>query len=81
MRIRRVQNRVYKGKEYERWLVTIPPEVVKAMGWDETTELKAKPGKKGLTLSPAPSETATTGFPGPASDTRKAGRRRDSSEA
>jgi hypothetical protein len=47
-----VQNRVYKGKEYERWLVTIPPELVKEMGWDETTELKAKPGKKGLTLVP-----------------------------
>jgi bifunctional DNA-binding transcriptional regulator/antitoxin component of YhaV-PrlF toxin-antitoxin module len=48
MRIRRVQNRVYKGKEYERWLVTIPPELMKEMGWDEKTELEAK--KRGGTL-------------------------------
>ncbi|MGA7846347.1 MAG: hypothetical protein WCB18_04565 [Thermoplasmata archaeon] len=48
MRIRRVQNRVYKGKEYERWLVTLPPELVKEMGWDEKTEVEAK--KRGETL-------------------------------
>ena len=42
MRIRKVQNRVYKGKEYERWLLTLPPELVKEMGWDEKTEVEAK---------------------------------------
>lgn len=42
MRLRRVQNRVYKGKEYERWLLTVPPDLVSKLGWDESTELEAK---------------------------------------
>ncbi len=51
MRLRRVQNRVYKGKEYERWLVTLPPDLVKELGWNETTELEAKRKDGTLRLS------------------------------
>lgn len=50
MRVRRVQNRIVKGKEYDRWLVTLPPEVVKELGWTERTELELKRTKRGLKL-------------------------------
>jgi bifunctional DNA-binding transcriptional regulator/antitoxin component of YhaV-PrlF toxin-antitoxin module len=50
MRIRRVQNRVYKGKQYDRWLVTIPPDLVKEMGWDEKTEVEAKKRRGSVVL-------------------------------
>ena len=57
MRIRRVQNRVYKGKEYERWLVTIPPSVIEEMGWTEKTEVELRRTKHGLILSATGAES------------------------
>ena len=48
-----MQNRVYKGKEYERWLITLPPDLVREMGWDERTELKVTKRKRALRLAPA----------------------------
>jgi hypothetical protein len=53
MRIRRVQNRVVNGKEYDRWLVTLPPTLVKELGWDEKTELEVKKKKGSLRLAPS----------------------------
>jgi hypothetical protein len=52
MRVRRVQNRVVKGKQYDRWLVTIPPPLIEGLGWTDTTELELKRTKKGLRLEP-----------------------------
>ena len=51
MRIRRVQNRVYKGKEYERWLLTVPPTLVQEMGWDDKTEVQLKKKGKWIVIS------------------------------
>jgi hypothetical protein len=33
-------NRTVKGVEYYRWRLTLPPEVVKALGWDDGDELE-----------------------------------------
>ena len=40
MKLKKSLNRVYNGTPYYRWLVTLPPSIVKELGWDETTELK-----------------------------------------
>jgi hypothetical protein len=39
MRLRRVQNRVYNGKQYDRWILTIPEEIVVRLGWSHGLEL------------------------------------------
>lgn len=50
MRLRRVQNRIVNGKQYDRWLVTIPPALIEEMGWTDHTELELRRTKNGLCL-------------------------------
>jgi hypothetical protein len=53
MRIRRAQNRIVEGKQYDRWLLTLPPDLVGKLGWNENTEVEAKVVRGGVKLVPA----------------------------
>jgi hypothetical protein len=39
MRLRKVINREYEGTVYYRWLVSVPPKDVRALGWVDGQEL------------------------------------------
>jgi len=40
VRLQRQLNRRAKGKEYSKWLVVIPPDMVEKLGWREGEELE-----------------------------------------
>jgi antitoxin component of MazEF toxin-antitoxin module len=40
MRLRKVVNRVYHGTVYYRWIVSVPPRDVRALGWVDGQELE-----------------------------------------
>ena len=53
MRLQKQTNRIVKGKTYEKWVVVLPPALIRVLGWDETTELSATQyGGKELRLRP-----------------------------
>jgi len=39
MHLQKQQSRVYKGKEYPKYLIVIPPKDVEKLGWTEKDEL------------------------------------------
>lgn len=41
MKLRRVQNHRRNGSQYGRWLITVPPRLVEALGWAAGDELHA----------------------------------------
>jgi bifunctional DNA-binding transcriptional regulator/antitoxin component of YhaV-PrlF toxin-antitoxin module len=41
MQLQKRLSRAYKGKEYPKWIVTIPPKLIKLLGWKEGQELEA----------------------------------------
>ncbi len=47
MKLQKQLSRKYGGKEYPKYLVTIPPKTVDKVGWEQGTELEAivKDGK------------------------------------
>jgi bifunctional DNA-binding transcriptional regulator/antitoxin component of YhaV-PrlF toxin-antitoxin module len=53
MKLRRTQNRVYHGKIYEKWILVLPPEDVKKLGWTEGIELEPTVKRNELRLRPA----------------------------
>lgn len=42
MQLQKRLSRAYKGKEYPKWIITIPPKLVKLLGWKEGQELEAE---------------------------------------
>ena len=42
MRLQKRLSREYKGKEYAKWIITIPPEDVERLGWKEGQELNSE---------------------------------------
>ncbi len=41
-----------KGKDYHKYLVTLPPDQVEGLGWAHGADLEAVPRKGGLLLRP-----------------------------
>jgi bifunctional DNA-binding transcriptional regulator/antitoxin component of YhaV-PrlF toxin-antitoxin module len=41
MQLQKRLSRAYKGKDYPKWIVTIPPKLIKLLGWKEGQELEA----------------------------------------
>ncbi|MGQ0534963.1 MAG: hypothetical protein ACT4PT_02705 [Methanobacteriota archaeon] len=59
MKLHRQFNRRVKGKEYSKWLLVIPPEVVGELGWREGDDLYARIAHGELRLGPAKRERRT----------------------
>jgi antitoxin component of MazEF toxin-antitoxin module len=53
MRIHKAVNRVYRGKVYYRWLVSIPPRNLRELGWTDGLELEATVRGSSLWIQPA----------------------------
>jgi hypothetical protein len=53
MRLRKVVNRVYEGKTYYRWLISISPKHVRDLGWVDGQALEATVRDSTLTLVPS----------------------------
>jgi bifunctional DNA-binding transcriptional regulator/antitoxin component of YhaV-PrlF toxin-antitoxin module len=41
MHLQKQLSRVYKGKEYPKYLIVIPPRDIEELGWSERDELKS----------------------------------------
>jgi bifunctional DNA-binding transcriptional regulator/antitoxin component of YhaV-PrlF toxin-antitoxin module len=41
MRLQKQQSRVYKGKEYPKYLIVIPPKDIEKLGWNDGDELES----------------------------------------
>jgi hypothetical protein len=54
MRLRKVVNRVYEGKTYYRWIVSVPPKRIGDLGWVNGQELEATVRESGLWIHAAP---------------------------
>jgi hypothetical protein len=52
VRARKVINRVYQGRTYYRWLLSVSPKVIQQLGWVDGQSLKAY--VRGATLSIEP---------------------------
>jgi len=42
MKLQKQLSRKFKGKEYPKWIVVIPPDKIRELGWKEGEELEAK---------------------------------------
>ncbi len=42
MKLQRVTNRKRGDKEYHKWQVTLPPDVIESLGWNGGDELEAE---------------------------------------
>jgi hypothetical protein len=54
LRVRKVVNRVYEGKMYYRWLLSIPPQQIGDLGWVDGQELETSVRGNGLWIRPSP---------------------------
>ncbi|MCI4325351.1 MAG: hypothetical protein L3K00_05690 [Thermoplasmata archaeon] len=52
MRARKVVNRVYEGRTYYRWLLSISPKEIQQLGWVDGQPLKAYVRGSTLTIEP-----------------------------
>jgi hypothetical protein len=52
VRARKVVNRVYQGRTYYRWLVSISPKEIQQLGWVDGQSLKAYVRGSTLTIEP-----------------------------
>ena len=52
MKLQKQVSRKTKDKTYVKWVITIPPNVIQEMGWDEGLELSKTISKNSLILSP-----------------------------
>lgn len=52
MKLQKQLSRRVGNEEYAKWVVVIPPEQIKELGWLEGTELEADPKNKKLILKP-----------------------------
>jgi antitoxin component of MazEF toxin-antitoxin module len=53
MRLHKAVNRVYHGKVYYRWLVSVPPKNLRELGWADGQELEASVSGSSLWIRPA----------------------------
>lgn len=52
MKLQKQLSRKVGKEEYPKWVVVIPPEKIKELGWKEGIELEADPRHKSLILKP-----------------------------
>ena len=52
LKLQKQLSRRVGNEEYAKWVVVIPPEKIKELGWIEGTELEADPKSNKLTLKP-----------------------------
>ena len=41
MHLQKQQSRVYKGREYPKYLIVVPPKDVEKLGWGDKDELES----------------------------------------
>jgi hypothetical protein len=61
VRIRKVINRVYGGKVYYRWVLSISPKDVRELGWTDGQELGTEVHGATLSILPAPRQRTARG--------------------
>jgi len=54
MKLKRTKSRTYKGKDYFRWTIQIPPGEVARLGWRAGEELMIDPRTGELRVRPRP---------------------------
>lgn len=54
MKLQKQLSRKVKDIEYPKWVVTIPPEKIKEVGWKEGVELEASVKDRKIVLKPSP---------------------------
>lgn len=52
MRLQKRLSRIVAGKEYVKWVITIPPSNIKKLGWREGEELEAVIKNNKLIIKP-----------------------------
>lgn len=52
MKLQKQLSRKVGNEEYAKWVVVIPPEQVRELGWSEGIELEADPKNNRLILKP-----------------------------
>ena len=50
MRLQRQMSRRYKGKEYPKWMITVPPKQIEELGWVEGEFLESEVIRQELTI-------------------------------
>ncbi len=53
MKLQKQLSRHFAGREYSKWVVVIPPDIIGKLGWKEGQELEADVEGKGLRLRSA----------------------------
>ena len=66
VKLQKQLSRHFAGREYPKWVVVLPPEIVKELGWKEGQELMAEIEGRGLRLRPAAPGRHSTGDDEPA---------------
>jgi hypothetical protein len=49
-------SRKYKGKEYPKWVITVPPKQIEELGWGEGEFLESGVARQELTIKKENSE-------------------------
>jgi len=57
VKLQKQLSRQFAGRDYAKWVVVLPPKLVKELGWKEGLELVAAADGKGLRLRPAPNQS------------------------
>lgn len=52
MKLQKQLSRKVGNEEYAKWVVVIPPEKIKELGWKEGVDLEADPNNNRLILKP-----------------------------
>lgn len=52
MKLQKQLSRKVRGKEYPKWVVTIPPKKIMEAGWKEGTKLEALVKNRKIVLEP-----------------------------
>ncbi|MEM2915396.1 MAG: hypothetical protein QXH91_08385, partial [Candidatus Bathyarchaeia archaeon] len=52
MKLQKHTTREIEGKEYHKWVIVIPPEQIKGLGWKEGIELESMIKGNGLVIRP-----------------------------
>jgi len=62
VRARKVINRVYQGRTYYRWLISVSPKLIQQLGWVDGQSLKTYVRGSTMTIEPGvPSRPTRSG--------------------
>lgn len=60
MKLQKQLSRRFRGKEYPKWVIVLPPEVVNDLGWKEGQDLSAAVERGSLLLRAVRSRKETS---------------------